>query len=178
MAPAATSNDGGAAGAAPRPRRAPAAGEVDSLDCSFFDVWIVAWHDGVMFDNESVLKSIARHVFPAMGSFSDGVAKLGQWDVYLVVGDGVAWLTVQLGLDALFRIEVRGECVRAVYALPAVMEGANGEKSYGTAWAGSRRWRVGGRSDVSRASAEICEFFDNTDEFLEEEAKVYRIIDD
>lgn len=177
VAPAATSNDGGAAGAAPRPRRAPAAGEVDSLDCSFFDVWIVAWHDGLMLENKQLAVAIARHVFPGMGPFSEGLAKLGPWDVYLVEGNGVAWLTVQLGLDVLFRIEVRGGYVEARYALPAVIELGSGERRYGTAWANSRRWHVKGWSDVLRYRTEIKEFFNNIDEFLEEEANVYKILE-
>ena len=68
--------------------------------------------------------------------------------------------------------------MEATYALPAVMELGNGEKFYGTAWANSRRWRVDGWSDVSRVSEEIREFFDNIDEFLEEEAKVYKVLEE
>ena len=130
-----------------------------------------------MFNNESVMKSIARHVFPDMGAFSkDGVAKLGVWDTILHVGRDAAWLTISHGQDVLFRIETRGGCVEATYALPAVMERGNGEKFYGTAWANSRRWRVGGWSDIPQVSTEIREFFDNIDEFLEEEAKVYKAL--
>lgn len=49
---------------------------------------------------------------------------------------------------------------------------------FGTAWAGFRRWKVRGWSDVAQVSAGIRNFFDNTDEFLKEEAKVYKILDD
>ena len=105
-----------------------------------------------------------------MGKFYDGVAKLGQWDVYLTGADKATWLTVQLGLDVLFQIEVQGGCVAARYALPAVMERGNGEKFYGTAWAGSRRGRVDGWSDVSSVAADIREFFNDTDGLFEEEA--------
>lgn len=126
-----------------------------------------------MFDNKSVLKSIARRVFPGMGPFSGERAKLGEWDVCL----NDAWLTVLAGRDALFRIEARGGRVEATYALPAVMERANGEKEYGTAWANSRCWRVNGWADAPGVSRKIRGFFGNTDEFLEEEAKVYKIIE-
>lgn len=54
----------------------------------------------------------------------------------------------------------------------------NGEKFYGTAWANSRCWRVGGWSDAPRVSVDIREFFDNIGEFLEEEAKVYKILEE
>ena len=132
-----------------------------------------------MFNNESVMKSIARQVFPAMGAFSkDGVAKLGDRDAVLHVSRDAVWLTISHGQDVLFRIELRGGCVEAVYALPAVMERGNGEKSYGTAWANSRRWRVGGWSDVPRVSTEIRGFFDNIDEFLEEETRVYKALEE
>lgn len=73
-----------------------------------------------MFDNASLVKSIARRVFPDMGAFSFGTARIGLWDACLGVGEGAAWLTVSLGQDHLFRIEVRGSCVEATYALPAV----------------------------------------------------------
>lgn len=129
-----------------------------------------------MFNNESVMKSIARRVFPDLGAFSPGVARLGEWDVALRADRDAAWLTVSHGRDPLFQIEVRGGRVEATYALPAVMELGNGEKEYGTAWANSRRWCVGGWPDVPRVSVEIREFFDNIDEFLEEEAKVYKIL--
>lgn len=129
-----------------------------------------------MFNNESVMKSIARRVFPDLGAFSSGVAGLGEWDVALRADRDAAWLTVSHGRDPLFQIEVRGGRVAATYALPAVMELGNGEKEYGTAWANSRRWRVDGWSDVPKVSAEIREFFNNIDEFLEEEAKVYKAL--
>lgn len=51
----------------------------------------------------------------------------------LVVGDGVAWLAVQLGLGALFRIEGRREYVKARYVLPVVVELGHGRKEYGAA---------------------------------------------
>lgn len=129
-----------------------------------------------MLENKQLVVAIARHVFPGMGTFSDGLAKLGQWDAYLVVGDGVTWLTIQLGPDVLFRVEARGEYVKARYALPAVMELGNGEKEYGTAWAASRRWRVDGWSDIFPVAAGIREFFDNDGEFCRAEAKVYSIL--
>lgn len=132
-----------------------------------------------MFNNESVMKSIARHVFPDLGAFSsDWVAKLGVWDAVFYAGRDAAWLTISHGQDALFRIETSGGRVEAVYALPAVMERENGEKFYGTAWANSRRWRVDEWSDVPQVSKEIREFFDNIDEFLEEEAKVYKVLEE
>ena len=130
-----------------------------------------------MFNNESVLKSIARRVFPDLGVFSpDRAAELGVWDATLTVGDGSAWLTISHGRDLLFGIKVRGGRVEAVYALPAVLERGNGEKEYGTAWANSRHWRVDGWSNVPQVAAAIHGFFDNTEEFLEEEAKVRRIL--
>lgn len=113
-----------------------------------------------------------------MGKFCDGVAKLDQWGVYLTVADKAAWLTVKLGLDVLFQIEAQGGRVVARYALPAVMELGNGEKEYGTAWANSRRWRVDAWADVPRVSTEIRGFFGNTDEFLEEEAKVHKALEE
>ena len=126
-----------------------------------------------MFNNESVMKSIARHVFPDLGAFSaDGHAELGDRDVVLHTGRGATWLTVSHGRDELFRIETRGGRVEAVYALPAVMEMANGEKFHGTAWANSRRWHVGGWGDIPRVSKEIREFFDNDEEWDREEAGV------
>lgn len=130
-----------------------------------------------MFNNESVMKSIARRVFPDPGAFSkDWVAKLGEWDAVLNAGRDATWLTIGHGQDVLFRIETRGDRVEAAYALPAVMERGNGEKFHGTAWANSRRWRVDGWPDVPRVSTEIREFFGNIDEFLEEEAKVYKAL--
>lgn len=135
------------------------------------------WHDGVMFNNESVLKSIARRVFPDMGVFSaDGEAGVGSWNADLCVGDEAAWLTVSMGLDSLFRIETRGSRVKATYALPAVVTRADGTVEYGTRWANSRQWCVDGWSDVAKASVGIQDFFKNSDEFLEEEGKVYDII--
>ena len=134
------------------------------------------WHDGVMFDNASLVKSIARRVFPDMGAFSFGTARIGLWDACLGVGEGAAWLTVSLGQDHLFRIEVRGSCVEATYALPAVMECGDGERRYGTAWANSYRWNVTSWVDVPGISADIDEFFNNIDEFIREEAKVYRAL--
>ena len=68
-----------------------------------------------MFNSESVLGSIARRVFPDMGVFSFGVAKIGLWGVCLSLGGGVAWLTVRIICFGL------GSCVGAMYALPAVM---------------------------------------------------------
>ena len=131
-----------------------------------------------MFNNESVMKSIARRVFPDLGAFSqDWVAKLGVWDAVFYAGRDAAWLTISHGQDVLFRIKTHGGRVEAAYALPAVMERPNGEKFYGTVWARSRRWHVDGWSDVPRVSVEIREFFDNTDEFVEEEAKVYKILE-
>ena len=132
-----------------------------------------------MFDNESIVKSIARRVFPGMGKFCDGTAKLGQWGVYLTGADKAAWLTVKLGLDVLFQIEAGGGRVVARYALPAIMELSNGEKEYGTAWAGSRHWRVDGWADVSSAAADIRRFFNNTDRLFEEEyEKVRKILEE
>jgi hypothetical protein len=132
-----------------------------------------------MFNNESVMKSIARRVFPDLGAFSkDWVAKLGVWDAVFYAGRDAAWLTISHGQDVLFRIETHGGHVEATYALPAVMERGNGEKFYGTAWANSRRWRVDGWSDVPGVAQEIREFFDNIDEFLEEEAKVYKVLEE
>lgn len=152
---------------------------MNNLDCSFVGVRVGVWHDGVMFNNESVLKSIARRVFPNMGVFaSDGVAKLGPWRACLQRGDGPAWLTVSCGRDLLFRIEVRGPRVEATYALPAVMERADGGREYGTVWAESRHWRVDEWARVPEISARIRGFFDNTEEFCKEEAKVYRILEE
>ena len=129
-----------------------------------------------MFNNESVLKSIARRVFPEMGTFSaDGTTHIGLWDAVLHVEPEVAWLTVSLGQDLLFQIETRGGHVKATYALPAVMTRADGEVEYGTRWANSRQWRVNEWSDVTRIP--IKEFFENLDEFIEEEKKVHKIID-
>lgn len=131
-----------------------------------------------MFNNELVLKSIARRVFPDMGSFSpDRTARIGLWDAHLRSTRDSAWLTIYLGPDLLFQIELRGNRLKATYALPAVMELGDGEKEYGTAWANSRRWRVDGWDDVPRVSMEIGKFFDNIEEFLEEETKVYRILE-
>lgn len=131
-----------------------------------------------MLSNESVTKSIAHLVFPDLGPFSkDWVAKLGEWDAIFYAGQDAAWLTISHGRDVLFRIEAKGGRVEAMYALPAVMERADGEKEYGTVWANSCCWRVDEWSDVSRVSTKIREFFDNIDEFLEEEAKVYRVLD-
>ena len=132
-----------------------------------------------MFNNESALKSIARRVFPDLGAFSpDRVAELGEWDAVLHAGRNAAWLTVRHGRDVLFRIEVHGPRVEATYALPAVMESGNGEREYGTAWANSRRWRVNGWEDAPWVSTEIRKFFNNTDEFLEEGAKVYKALEE
>lgn len=131
-----------------------------------------------MFDNESVLESIARRVFPDMGSFSEyGRADVGPWSAHLCVGDEAAWLTVGLGQDFLFQIETRGSHVKATYALPVAVTTADGTVRYGTAWASSRQWRVDGWSDVTQVSVEIQKFFDNLDEFIEREEKVYKIID-
>lgn len=128
---------------------------------------------GGMFNNESVLESIGRRVFPDMGSFSEyGRADVGPWNAHLCVGDEAAWLTVSIGRDFLFQIETRGSQVRATYALPVVVAG-----EYGTAWANSRRWHVDGWSDIPKVSAGIREFFDNEDEYLEEENEVYRILE-
>ena len=114
-----------------------------------------------------------------MGKFCDGVAKLGQWDVYLTAADEVAWLTVKLGLDVLFQIEARGGRVAAKYALPAVVTVGNGEKEYGTAWADSRRWHVSGWADVPSVAADTREFFNDTDGLFEEEAeKVHKILEE
>lgn len=140
-------------------------------------VWDPVCYDGSMMKN--ILKSITRRVFPDLGAFSsDGHAKLGVWDAVFYAGRDAAWLTISYDQDVLFRIETRGGRVEAVYALPVVMERGNGEKFYGTAWANSRRWRVDGWEDVPRVSVEIKEFFDNIDEFLEEEAKVYRALEE
>ena len=131
-----------------------------------------------MFDNESIVKSVARQVFPNMGKFYGGVAKLGQWGVYLTVADKVTWLTVKLGLDMLFQIEAQGGRVAARYALPVVVELGNGEKKYGTAWANSRRWCVNGWVDVPSVAADIRKFFDNTNGLFEkEDEKVHKILE-
>ena len=131
-----------------------------------------------MFNNESILKSIARRVFPEMGKFSSGgVAKLGTWDVVFSSGRNAAGFTVSCGQDRLFRIEVRGPRVEATYALPAIIELGDGSREFGTEWANSRRWRVEGWSDIPKVSTEIREFFNNYDEYLEEEAKVYKILE-
>lgn len=122
-----------------------------------------------MRNNELVVKSITRWVFPNMSTFSAGVAKLGVWDVYLSIADETTWLTVKLGLDVLFQIEACGGYVTARYALPVIVKLGNGEKRYGTAWADSRRWRVGEWSDISSVAAGIREFFNNTNELFEEE---------
>lgn len=79
------------------------------------------------------------------------------------------------GRDRLFQIEVRGSHVRAVYALPAVVELRDGGREFGTEWANSRRWRVEEWADVLKVPAEIREFFNN--EYSEEEAKVYEILE-
>lgn len=134
------------------------------------------WHDGVMFDSELLVKSIARRVFLNMGEFSSGTARIGLLDARLGVGEGAAWLTVSLGQDHLFQIEVRGSCVEATYALPTVMEYGDGKRGYGTAWANSYRWNVTSWADVPGISADIDEFFNNIDEFIREEARVYRAL--
>lgn len=132
-----------------------------------------------MLENKQLAVIIARRVFPDLGAFSkDWVAKLGVWDAVFYAGRDAAWLTISHGQDVLFRIETHGGRVEATYALPAVMERGNGEKFYGTAWANSRRWRVDGWSDVPGVAQEIQEFFDNIDEFLEEEAKVYKVLEE
>lgn len=41
----------------------------------------------------------------------------------------------------------------------------------------SRRWDVSSWVDVSGVSAGVREFFDNTDEFISEEAEVYGILE-
>lgn len=131
-----------------------------------------------MFNNESVVKSIAGRVFPGMSKFSDGVAKLDVWDVYLTITDEITWLTVELGFDVLFQIEACGGYVTARYALPVIVKLGNGEKRYGTAWAGSRCWCVGGWSDISPVATSIREFFNNTNElFEEEEEKILKELD-
>lgn len=132
-----------------------------------------------MFDNESIVKSVARRVFPSMGKFSDGVAKLDQWRAYLTVADKVTWLTVKLGLDLLFQVEARNGHVEARYALPAVVELGSGEKRYGTAWAGSRRWCVDGWADIPSVAAGIRRFFNDTGGLFEKEAeKVHKILEE
>lgn len=128
-----------------------------------------------MFNNESLVKSIARRVFPDMGVLSSGVAEIGLRDACLSVGRGVAWLTVSLGQDHLFQIRVQGSRVEALYALPIVVDDGDSPR-YGTAWANSRRWVVTGWADVPGVSADIREFFNNADEFYAEEAKVYEIL--
>lgn len=130
-----------------------------------------------MFNNESVLKSIARRVFPGMGRFSDGVAKLGTWDMYLTTAAKVAWLTVKFGRDLLFQIEVQEGSVKATYALPTVVTLANGEQEYATRWSHTHRWSVHDWADVPRVSIGIRDFFDNNDEFLEMEAAVHKILE-
>lgn len=131
-----------------------------------------------MLDNELIVKSIARHVFPGMSKFSDGVAKLGQWDMCLVVGDETAWLTVRLGLDVLFQIEARDGRVKAKYALPVAVELNNGEKRYGTTWTNFRCWNVDGWSSVLSVATDIQKFFDNDEEFYRKEAEVYKILEE
>ena len=130
-----------------------------------------------MLSNESIVKCIARRVFPSMGKFSNGTAKLGMWEVDLVVVDEAAWLTVKLGPNVLFQIEARGRCVKARYALPAVMESSNGEMGYGTMWANSRRWDVDGWSDIPSVAVDIRKFFNNDEEFYREEVEVYKILE-
>lgn len=131
-----------------------------------------------MFNSELVLKAISRRVFPDMGAFSaGGEARIGLWEVHLSVGSGVAWLTVSQDLNPLFRIEVRGSRVKATYALPAVVVLGNGEREYGTEWANSRNWQMRGWSDVALTSIEIREFFDNIEEFLREEGRVYEVLE-
>ena len=126
-----------------------------------------------MFNNESVLKPIARRVFPDMGMFSSGgEAKIGLRGARLSVGKGVAWLTVSLGPDKLFEIKAQGSRAGAVWAIPAVV--GYGSGGYGAAWTDSRCWNV---ADVLGVSASIREFFNNTDEFLNEGAGVYRILE-
>lgn len=146
---------------------------MNNPDCSFVGVWAGVWHDGVMFNNESVLKSIGRRVFPDMGPFSEyGRARVGLWNAHLCVGDEAAWLTVSIGRDFLFQIEARGSQIEATYALPVVVAG-----EYGTAWSNSRRWHVDGWPDIMEVSTEIREFFDNEDEYLEREAEVYKVLE-
>lgn len=85
-----------------------------------------------MLNNGSVLKFIARRVFPGLGKFSpDGVAPLGLRDVTLKTWGKVGWLTVSHGRDLLFQVE--GTCVKARYALPTVVQLSSGELEYGTA---------------------------------------------
>lgn len=130
-----------------------------------------------MLNNESVLKFIARRVFPGLGEFSsDGVAQLGLWDVTLKLWGKVGWLTVSHGQDLLFQIEVKGTRTKARYALPAVAKLPSGELEYRTAWVKEREWLVEGWVDADFAALRIGEFFRNLDEFIREENRVYKII--
>ena len=62
-----------------------------------------------MFYSGSIVKSIARRVFPDLGAFSpDQVAKLGLWDAILSTDGDAAWLTVSSGRDVLFQVETSG----------------------------------------------------------------------
>lgn len=130
-----------------------------------------------MFNNETLLKFIARRVFPGVGKFSpDGVAQLGLWDVTLKTCGNVGWLTVSRGRDSLFQVEVEGTRVKARYALPTVVQLSSHELGYGTAWAKERMWHVEGWVDADLAALFIGEFFRNFDEFIKEEDRVYKII--
>lgn len=124
-----------------------------------------------MLENKQLAVAIARHVFPGVGSFSGGPAKFGQWDTYLVVGDGVTWCTVQLGSDVLFQIEARGGCVTAKYALPAVMASGRGETAPRGPIPAAGVW-----SDISLVAADIRKFFDNHEEFCRAETEVYKTL--
>ena len=131
-----------------------------------------------MLDGKQLAVAVARRVFPLMGKFSGGAAKLGLWDVHVTSGREVSWLTISLGRDMLFQIETGHGYVKARYALPAVMTLANGEQEYGTVWARCRRWNVNDWVDVPRVSIGIRDFFGNDDEFLEMEAAVHKILEE
>ena len=130
-----------------------------------------------MLNNESVLKFIARRVFPGLGKFSpDGVAQLGLWDVTLKLWGKVGWLTVSHGQDLLFQIEVSGTLIKARYALPVAAKLPSGELKYKTAWVKEREWRAEGWVDADFVALLIGEFFRNLDEFIKAENEVYKII--
>ena len=129
-----------------------------------------------MLDGKQLAVAVARRVFPLMGKFSGGAAKLGLWDVHVTSGREVSWLTISLGRDMLFRIETGHGYVKAGYALPAVMTLANGEQEYGTVWARCRRWNVNDWVDVPRVSIGIRDFSATTMSFSRWEPRCTRFL--
>ena len=139
-----------------------------------------------MRDETTKLKAIARRVWPGLREFdATGFSVISHgpgdaaWDVRLVSDDGYAWLCVYLGhsLDCLYGLEVRGDVLKAMYALPAVFERADGEKTWGTCWARSRLYALGSWDRVVEAATAAHSFFDNRNEWLAEDRAVWRLLE-